>query len=106
MRKWGDDFMNAQKRNDGLSSGLCITSLFLSILGFLTGWLGFGTFLDCLGIIFGVVAIIIGKKRNAPCGMAVAGIVVGGLGAGLMFFLEYFPKVYQHFNPPAPMELP
>lgn len=98
--------MNGQKKKDGLCSGLSITSLFLSVLGFLTGWLGFGTFLDCLGIIFGVIAIIISKKRNAPCGMAVAGIIVGALGAGLMFFLMYFPKVYQYFNPPAPMELP
>ena len=94
--------MDGQKRRDGLCSGLSITSLFLSILGFLTGWLGFGIFLDCLGVVFGVIAIIIGKKRNALCGMAVAGIIVGVLGAGLMFFL----KVYQHFNPPAPMELP
>lgn len=98
--------MDGQKRRDGLCSGLSITSLFLSILGFLTGWLGFVIFLDCLGVVFGVIAIIIGKKRNALCGMAVAGIIVGVLGAGLMFFLMYFPKVYQHFNPPAPMELP
>ena len=83
--------MDGQKRRDGLCSGLSITSLFLSILGFLTGWLGFGIFLDCLGIVFGVIAIIIGKKRNAPCGMAVAGIIVGVLGAGLMLFLMYFP---------------
>ena len=79
--------MDGQKRRDGLCSGLSITSLFLSILGFLTGWLGFGIFLDCLGVVFGV-------------------IIVGVLGEGLMFFLMYFPKVYQHFNPPAPMELP
>lgn len=98
--------MNDQKKNDGLCSGLSITSLFLSILGFLTGWLGFGIFLDCLGIIFGIIAIIIGKKRNVPCGMAVAGIIVGVLGAGIMLFLMYFPQVYQHFNPPDPMELP
>lgn len=98
--------MDNQKNKDGLCSGLSITSLVLSILGFLTGWLGLGIFLDCLGIVFGVIAIITGKKRNAPCGMAVAGIIVGVLGAGLMLFLMYFPKVYQHFNPPAPMELP
>ena len=98
--------MNGQKKNYGLCSGLSITSLFLSILGFLTGWLGFGMFLDCLGVVFGVIAIITGKKRNAPCGMAVAGIIVGVLGAGLMLFLMYFPKVYQYFNPPDPMELP
>ena len=55
--------MDGQKRRDGLCSGLSITSLFLSILGFLTGWLGFGIFLDCLGVVFGVIAIIIGKKR-------------------------------------------
>lgn len=67
---------------------------------------GFGIFLDCLGIIFGIIAIIIGKKRNVPCGMAVAGIIVGVLGAGIMLFLMYFPQVYQHFNPPDPMELP
>lgn len=96
--------MNDQKKCDGLCSGLSITSLFLSILGFLTGWLGFGIFLDCLAIIFGVIAIIVSKKRNLPCGMAVAGIIVGALGAGLMFFLMYFPKVYQHINPSAPME--
>lgn len=52
------------------------------------------------------VPIIIGKKRNVPCGMAVAGIIVGVLGAGIMLFLMYFPQVYQHFNPPDPMELP
>ena len=85
--------MDGQKRPDGLCSGLSITSLFLSILGFLTGWLGFGMFLDCLGVVFGVIAIITGKKRNAPCGMAVAGIIVGVLGAGLMLFLMYFPTV-------------
>lgn len=98
--------MDNQKKKDGLCNGLSITSLVLSILGFLTGWLVFGIFFDILGIIFGIIAIIIGKKRNVSCGMAIAGIVIGALGLGLMLILEYAPKIYQHFNPRAPMELP
>lgn len=101
--------MDNQKKKDGLCNGLSITSLVLSILGFLTGWLAFGLFFDVLGIIFGIIAIIIGKKRNVSCGMAIAGIIIGALGFGLMLFLEHGPEIYQHFkpnNPSLPKELP
>ena len=37
--------MDNQKKKDGLCNGLSITSLVLSILGFLTGWLAFGLML-------------------------------------------------------------
>lgn len=94
------------QKNTGSYSGLSIASLVLSIIGFLTGWLGFGVFFDCLGILLGIVAIIIAKKQNAPCGLAMAGVILGGLGAGLMFLLKYAPVLWQHFHPSSPMELP
>lgn len=94
------------KKGTGMYSGLSIASLVLSITGFLTGWLGFGVFFDCLGIILGIIALIIAKKQKLACGTAVTGILIGALGAGLMFLLRYLPVIWRHFRPSAPLELP
>lgn len=93
-------------KNSGIHSGLAITSLVLSIIGFLTGWLGLGVFFDLLGIVLGIIAIIIARKQNAACGIAIAGVVIGILGAGSMLLLKYLPVIWQHFNPTSPSELP
>ena len=71
-------------KGNSLCNGLSITALVLSIVGFLTGWLGFGLFFDFLGVILGVIATVIGKKKNKPCGIAIAGIIVGAVGLGTM----------------------
>ena len=98
--------MGKKDRGNGLCSGFSIASLVFSIMGFLTGWLAFGVLLDFLGIVLGVIAVIVGRKKNASCGLAIAGIIIGVLGAGLMFMIAYFPAIWQYFNPPTPMELP
>lgn len=98
--------MENSKTKDGLCTGLSIASLVVSILGFLTGWLTFGVFFDFIGVILGIIAVIIARKKNAPAGIAIAGIIIGALGAVLMFLIWYLPTIWQHFNPPAPAELP
>lgn len=103
LKKVGDTMDN---KNNGMHSGLSIASLVLSIIGFLTGWLGVGVFFDFLGIVLGIMAIIIARKQNTSCGIAIAGVVIGILGAGLMLLLKYLPVIWQYFHPQSPSELP
>ncbi len=56
--------------------GLAITSLVLSIIGFLTGILIIGIFLGIIGLVLGIISLA--KKRGGK-GVAIAGVAIGGL---------------------------
>lgn len=85
--------MKNQQNTDGLCKGLSLTSLAVSILGFLTGWLGLGVLFDFIGIVFGVIVVVIGRKKNVRCGLATAGILIGALGAVLMLLIYVAPTI-------------
>jgi hypothetical protein len=53
----------------------------LGIVGIVLIWVPFiGGLLCLLGLIFGIVALIKGRKENLPVGMAITGIATGGTG--------------------------
>ncbi|MDQ3449380.1 MAG: DUF4190 domain-containing protein, partial [Actinomycetota bacterium] len=60
-------------------TGMAITSLVLGIIAFLLAWFPIGSYLAVLlallSVIFGIIAI----RRPAGKGMAVAGLILGGL---------------------------
>ena len=60
-------------------TGMAITSLVLGIIAFLLAWFPLGSYLAVLlallSVIFGIIAI----RRPAGKGMAVAGLILGGL---------------------------
>ena len=60
-------------------TGMAITSLVLGIIAFLLAWFPIGSYLAVLlallSVIFGIIAI----RRAAGKGMAVAGLILGGL---------------------------
>ena len=60
----------------GGTNGLAVTSLVLSIIGFLTGFIFIGIVLDIIAIILG----IIGMRKSTGKGMAIAGVVIGAIG--------------------------
>ena len=68
------------------SKGLAIASLVLGILGFLTGFIGIGILLGLVAVVLGVIVLV---KHHAGKGMAIAGLITGGLAVvfGGLFFL-------------------
>ena len=58
------------------SKGLAVTSLILSIVGFLTGWLGIGVIFAIIAIVLGIISLV--KKRGGK-GMSIAGIIISSL---------------------------
>ena len=70
-------------------SGLGIAALVLSIIGFLTGFLGFGLVLDVIAIVLAALVLVKAKKQPIKTGsliVAILSIVLCGviLGPGLM----------------------
>ncbi len=58
-------------------SGLAITSLVLGILAVLSGWFFLGIIFGSAAVVFGIVSV----KRAGSTGVALAGIITGGIGA-------------------------
>ena len=69
----------AQMYGEKPRTGMAITSLVLGIIAFLLAWFPIGSYLAVLlallSVIFGIIAI----RRPAGKGMAVAGLILGGL---------------------------
>lgn len=58
------------------NSGLSVAALVLSILGFLTGFLGIGMILDVIAIVLAIVVLVKARKKPLKKGMAIAGLLV------------------------------
>lgn len=58
-------------------SGLAITSLVLGILAVLSGWFFMGIIFGSAAVVFGIVSV----KKAGSTGVALAGIITGGIGA-------------------------
>jgi hypothetical protein len=72
----------------GPSNGLAIASMILGILAILSGWF-------FMGLIFGIVAIVLGiiaLKKPGGKGMSITGLITGGIGAlsSLIFVAIFF----------------
>lgn len=70
------------------ANGLAVASMILGILAILSGWF-------FMGLIFGIVAIvlgILGLKKPGGKGMSITGIITGGIGAlsSLIFIAIFF----------------
>jgi hypothetical protein len=67
------------------SNGLAVAAFVLGLFGFLVTWIPFfiGLFLgfvpDVLGIVFGIAGIIRANRVRRGMGLAVTGLVLGGL---------------------------
>lgn len=68
-----------EKRN-----GFGIASLILGIVGFLTGFIVIGIFLDIVAIILGIIAISSKKQKS---GLGIAGLIIASIGLLLMILI-------------------
>lgn len=69
------------------NNGMDIATLILGIIGFLTGWLGIGILFDVIAIILGLVALMKAKKHKAKKGISTAGIIIAAISLAMMLFL-------------------
>jgi len=89
---------DAQPRSAGpppKTSGLAIASLVLSILGFLTAFIGVGIILTVIALIFGISAmkqIKARPKEQGGYGLALAGAIIGGIST-FIFFLSILATI-------------
>ena len=59
-------------------NGLGVAGFVTGLLGLIFCWVpGLGILLAVLGVIMGGVGIALGKKKGAPVGLAIAGLVLG-----------------------------
>lgn len=65
------------------SNGLAVAGFVLGLIGLLMSWIPVVNFLGILlggiGLVLAVIGLVQAKKRNAGKGLAIAGIVLGGL---------------------------
>lgn len=70
---------NTQPTTQGSGGGLAIAALVVGIVAFISGWVPFW------GLVVGIAAVVLGilgiKKPSDKKGLAIAGLVTGGLGA-------------------------
>lgn len=90
-----------QKISKKHNNGLGITALVLSIIGFWTGWLGIGVFLDVLAIILGVCAFVKAKKSSANTGLSIAGTIIATVSLLIMLVLFILPSTTSNGNAKA-----
>ena len=67
-----------------LKNGLGIAAFVFGIIGFLTGFIGIGMIFDIIAIILGIVTLISKKQKK---GLGIAGLTIGALGFIIMVFL-------------------
>lgn len=87
---------NQQPISDRAAMGFAIASLVLGICAVLSGWVFVGLLPGVLAVIFGIIAL---KKRIGK-GLAIAGIVTGGIGllsavVVIALAFQYAPSLQQ-----------
>ena len=85
-------------------SALGVAALILSILGFLTGFLGVGIALDVIAIVLAVVVFVQAKKKPIKTGMATGGLIVAAVSIVLCGFL-LGPSLLEEINVPSESEM-
>ena len=71
----------------GNGSGFAIAALVLGIVAFLFGWLGaFNILTAILALVFGIIAL----NKHQSKGMAITGLVLGGLGLLASLIVAFF----------------
>ena len=82
--------------------GLGIVTLVLGIVGFLTGVLGIGMFIDVLAILLGIICMTSKKRRN---GLAISGLVIALIGFILMLIIGSFANGISESTPETTIQL-
>ena len=73
-------------------SSLGISALVLSIIGFLTGWIGIGIFFDIIAIILAIISLSLSRIRKYRNGLSIAALIVSVISIVLTLFIYgYFP---------------
>lgn len=85
-------------------SGLGIAALVLSIIGFLTGFLGFGLVLDVIAIVLAVLVLVKAKKQPIKTGTATGGLIVAILSIVLCGII-LGPSLMKELNVPSESEM-
>lgn len=85
-------------------SALGIAALILSILGFLTGFMGIGLVLDVIAIVLAVRVFVQAKKKPIKTGMATGGLVVAVLSI-LLCGVLLGPALWSELNKPSQEEM-
>lgn len=85
-------------------SVLGIAALILSILGFLTGFLGVGIALDVIAIVLAVVVFVQAKKKPMKTGTATGGLVVAVLSI-VLCGITMGPALLKQMNVPSESEM-
>ena len=85
-------------------SALGIAALILSILGFLTGFLGVGIALDVIAIVLAVVVFVQAKKKPMKTGTATGGLVVAVLSI-VLCGITMGPALLKQMNVPSESEM-
>ena len=85
-------------------SGLGIAALVLSIIGFLTGFLGFGLVLDVIAIVLAALVLVKAKKQPIKTGTATGGLIVAILSIVLCGVI-LGPGLMKELNVPAESEM-
>ena len=85
-------------------SALGVAALILSIIGFLTGFLGIGVALDVIAIVLAVLVFVQAKKKPIQTGMATGGLVVAVLSI-LLCGVLLGPALWSELNKPSQEEM-
>ena len=85
-------------------SAVGIAALILSILGFLTGFLGVGIALDVIAIVLAVVVFVQAKKKPMKTGTATGGLVVAVLSI-VLCGITMGPALLEEMNVPSESEM-
>lgn len=76
------------------NTGLGIAVFVLSIIGFITGILYIGIVFDIIAIILGIITLIIAKKHNYKIGLSLTGIIISICSILLMSIIILAPYIY------------
>ena len=68
------------------SSGIGIAALGLSIIGFMTGFIGIGILFDVIAVILAIIALMKSKRIPTKTGLPIAGLIIAGISLILMTF--------------------
>ncbi|ADU26040.1 DUF4190 domain-containing protein [Ethanoligenens harbinense] len=70
--------------------GFAVASMVLGIIGICTFWFGLGVITSILAVIFSLIVLCTARRRAVGHGMAIAGLVTGGLALFITLLIVVF----------------